>query len=103
MKDWTDEKMISAITSALKQFEHAVPSKETKEFFSIVSSQIGDIKSTLGDIKYIRRDLDDIKERLDTKFVTKDEFRPVKNIVYGMVTIILTAVIGAIVALVIRL
>ena len=38
---------------------------------------------------------------LDT-YVTKIEFSPVKKIVYGLITIILIAVVGAIVSLVIK-
>lgn len=60
-----------------------------------------DDNSIKTEIKYIRRDLDDIKERLDGKYVTKDEFAPVKSLVYGQVGLILTAVISAFIALVV--
>lgn len=53
-------------------------------------------------IKYIQRDIALINDKLDDKYVTKDEFRPVRNVVYGMVGIILTAVILALVYLVIH-
>jgi hypothetical protein len=53
-------------------------------------------------IKYIQRDIAEIKEKLDDKYVTKDEFLPVKNIVYGMVAIILIAVLGGLIALIIN-
>lgn len=54
------------------------------------------------DIKYIRRDLDKIIEKLDRNYVTKAEFAPVQKIVYGMVALILTGVVVALLALVIR-
>ncbi len=40
-------------------------------------------------IKYLRRDVDNC--------VTRDEFTPVKTLVYGMVTIIMTSLIGGII------
>lgn len=53
-------------------------------------------------IKYIQRDIAEIKEKLADKYVTKDEFDPVKRLVYGLVGLILVAVIGALLAFVIR-
>lgn len=52
-------------------------------------------------LKYIQRDIAEINKKLDDKYVTKDQFDPVKNIVYGLVAIILIAVAGALVALVV--
>jgi len=54
------------------------------------------------DIKYIRRDLDKIIDKLDKNYVTKAEFAPVQKIVYGLVTLILTSVVIALLALVVR-
>ena len=53
-------------------------------------------------LDYIQRDVADIKKRLDDNYVTTQEFEPVKKIVYGLVALILVAVVGAIVALVIQ-
>lgn len=53
-------------------------------------------------LEYIKRDVADIKTRLDAQYVTVQEFEPVKKIVYGMVGLILVAVVGAIIALVIK-
>jgi hypothetical protein len=53
-------------------------------------------------IDYMQRDVAEIKSKLDAEYVTQDQFEPVKKLVYGMVSIILVAVMGAIVALVIR-
>lgn len=44
----------------------------------------------------------EIKEKLDKNYVTQDEFRPVRSIVYGLVGLILTAFAGGIVAMVMR-
>jgi ABC-type phosphate transport system permease subunit len=57
------------------------------------------------DIKYIRRDLDEIKDLMKEQretYVTKDEFRPVKTLVYGVVSLILVGVMSALIALVIK-
>lgn len=53
-------------------------------------------------IEYIARDVADIKLKLEDQYVTMDQFEPVKKIVYGMVSVILLAVIGAVVALVVK-
>jgi hypothetical protein len=52
-------------------------------------------------IKYIQRDIAKINEKLDDTYVTKDQFEPVRNIVYGLVALILIGVVGALLALVI--
>jgi hypothetical protein len=44
---------------------------------------------------------DNLIELLERKFVTKDQFKPVKAIVYGAVGIILTTVFIALLALVV--
>lgn len=52
------------------------------------------------DIGYIKRDVGEIKEKLDRDYVSKDEFSPVRNIVYGLVGILGIATLGAILRLV---
>lgn len=54
------------------------------------------------DIVYIKKSVDDLALKVDHNYITKDEFQPVKQLVYGLVGLILTAVIGAIMALVLR-
>lgn len=54
------------------------------------------------DLDYIKRDIADIKATIRTDYVTREEFSPIKSIVYGLVGIIMTAVVGALVALVIK-
>ena len=54
------------------------------------------------DLDYIKRDIAEIKATIRADYVTREEFSPIKNIVYGLVGIILTSVIGALVALVIQ-
>ena len=56
------------------------------------------------DIAYIKRDISDIKstlKELSFEYVTKDEFAPVKNLVFGLVSLILVAVFSALVGMVI--
>jgi thiosulfate reductase cytochrome b subunit len=57
------------------------------------------------DISQIRGDLAEIKEdikQLKGEFVTRNEFMPIKQIVYGAVALILVAVIGGLLNLVLR-
>ena len=51
------------------------------------------------DIKNIKDDVSEIKDKLDNQYVTKTEFEPVKKVVYGIVGLILTAVIAALIGL----
>lgn len=53
------------------------------------------------DIEYIKKEVGDIKSMLDRKYVTSDQFAPVRMIAYGMVALILVAVVGALMTLII--
>lgn len=53
------------------------------------------------DVTYIKKDVIEIKEMLKSSYVTKEAFAPVKMIAYGMTSIVLVGVAGAIVSLVI--
>lgn len=68
------------------------------EKFSIESN----LAVLLEKVERIEIDIAEIKETIKKDYVSQGEFRPVKNIVYGLVGIILTAVIGAIISLVVR-
>lgn len=52
-------------------------------------------------VSTIKDDVKEIKDKLEKDYITKEEFDPVKKIVYGLVSLILIAVVGALVALVI--
>ena len=51
-------------------------------------------------IGIIQTDVSHIKDVMDN-LVTKDQFNPVRNVVYGMVVLILVAVMGGLMALVV--
>lgn len=56
------------------------------------------------DIDHIKLDIAEIKDgfkEMRACYLTKTEFEPVKKVVYGLVTIILIAVVGAVLALVV--
>ncbi len=54
------------------------------------------------DVKYIKDKLDEIFDRLDNKYVSKDELAPIKALVYGFAGIVFASVIGSLVYLVIK-
>lgn len=54
------------------------------------------------DIQYIRRDVEEIKTKLDKEYVTQDQFDPIKKIVYGMVSVMLTTVVVGLLTLVLN-
>jgi ABC-type phosphate transport system permease subunit len=54
------------------------------------------------DLSYIKEKMNAIDNKVSSGYVTKEEFDPIKKIVYGVVSLILVAVIGALVALVVN-
>ena len=68
---------------------------------SVLCTDIALIKQDLG---YIKKSVEDIDKKLEGEYPTKSEFdikfTPIKNIVYGMVTLILTSFIVALIGLV---
>jgi hypothetical protein len=54
------------------------------------------------DINYIKDKLNSVDQKVSTHYITREEFEPIKKIVYGLVGLILVAVVGAVVSLVVR-
>ena len=54
------------------------------------------------DVEFIKINVSEMKEKMEKDYVTQDEFKPVKNIVYGVVGLLLTSVVGALIALVLK-
>jgi len=53
------------------------------------------------DICYIKEAIRQIQIKLDANYVTKTEYEPVKRLVYGLVALILTSVVVALVSLIV--
>lgn len=51
--------------------------------------------------RHIDASLQEVRQMIDKKYVTQNEFKPIKLIVYGIVSICMGAVLTAIVALVV--
>lgn len=62
-------------------------------------TDIAVIKSQLADIK---DDVRDIKDKLERDYITRQEFEPYKRIIQGLVALVLTAVVGAMMTVVIK-
>lgn len=54
------------------------------------------------DLGYVRKAVDVLNEKIDHNYVTKAEFEPIRKLVYGLVGLILIAVVGAVMTLVLR-
>lgn len=54
------------------------------------------------DLTYIKKQLEAVDAKVSGSYVSKEEFEPIKKIVYGLVSLILVAVVGAVLALVIK-
>ncbi len=52
--------------------------------------------------QHMTADVIDIKQAMERHYVTRDEFRPVRQIVYGAVGVCLVSLLGALVTLVVR-
>lgn len=59
---------------------------------AVVSTELG----------YIKAQLDKLSQVVGDGYVTKAEFEPIKKVVYGMVALMLTSVVGGLLALIIR-
>ena len=59
-------------------------------------------ETTRVDLEYIKKDLQEIKDRLDSKFVTAEAFDPIRRLVYGQVALMLGAIMLGLLTLVLR-
>lgn len=53
-------------------------------------------------VNYIEVEVKDIRAKLEKEYVTQDQFEPIRKVVYGLVSITLLSVVGAVIALVLR-
>ena len=53
-------------------------------------------------LEYIKQDIKEIKEKLDNKYVTKEEFSTVRTIAYSLVSVVCLSALGAVMALIFR-
>lgn len=69
----------------------------------MTNSERDDIKLAViqNDMTYLKEKVNSIDNKISEGYVSKEEFEPIKKIVYGVVSLILVAVVGAIVALVV--
>lgn len=69
----------------------------------MTSQDRDDIKLAViqNDLTYIKEKLNAVDNKVSSHYVSKEEFEPIKKIVYGLVSLILVAVVGALVALVV--
>lgn len=69
-----------------------------------MSSQSDETKFALiqQDLGYVRKQLDTIDSKVSNHYVSKEEFDPIKKIVYGLTGLILVAVVGALLSLVVK-
>lgn len=51
------------------------------------------------DVKYIQKDVAEINRKLELSYVTREELDPIKKIVYGLVSLVLVAVVGALLSI----
>ena len=66
---------------------------------AVVSNKVDNIQS---DLTFIKSDIKDIKSSMEADYVSRTEFAPIQKIVYGMISLILVAVFGALIALVVK-
>lgn len=75
-----------------------ITENNTKEINSLTTN----VAVILSEMTSVKNDVREIKDRLEKDYVSQDQFTPVKNIAYGLVSTILLAVIGALVELVLK-
>ena len=78
-----------------------------QELAGIKASKIGEgnvlVELTVikKDIEFIKCKIEELEKKIDNQYVTRMEFEPIKKIVYGIVTLVLTAVVVALIGLVV--
>ena len=82
--------------------EHVKPSEDTISMIDDVKKEINDLKISFGKVETniftILSGIDEIKNG----YVRREEFTPVKSLVYGLVGVILTGCGAAILALILK-
>jgi len=91
------ESIVEATTDSTEQI--AKVASAAVESIRIYTSAITVVHN---DITNIKEDVKEIKDTIKNDFITETEFDPVKKVVYGLVAIILVAVVGALVALILK-
>lgn len=66
------------------------------------NTHLSDSSQVLIHIEYLRKEVGEIRNDIDNKFVTSDEFMPVRMIAYGVVALVGTGIIGALITLIVR-
>lgn len=69
-----------------------MPKDSVNTKLAVIENRLGNIEEKVGHID----------SQIGNNYITKAEFEPVKKLVYGLVSLILVAVVGAIMALVIK-
>lgn len=72
---------------------------EPSELLREMKTNVTIMKSDVG---YIQKDVLQIKKELGNKYVTHTEMKPIKDIVYGMIGLILVAVVGAVMTIILK-
>ena len=75
-----------------------ITNNNTKEINGLTTN----VAVILNKVEYIENEVKEIKDKLESNYVTMSEFKPIKAIVYGMVAIVLTTVFGALIMLVVK-
>ena len=91
---------IAAIVAADLASSTAAAASSLAASTAVAAQSLAD--ATRVDLDYIKRDLQDIKDRLDSKFVSLDVFDPIRRLVYGLVALVMMSVVGALLTLVLR-
>lgn len=74
----------------------------TKEVGDFMRDSETDGVGIAKDIEQIQKDITEIKLLITQNYVRREEFNPIQRIVYGIVTVVLTGVVGALLALILK-
>ena len=73
-----------------------------KDDMTNMQKDVDEIKLIQKDIGYMKESMRRIEDKLKDEFVVRQEFEPIKKIVYGLVSLILLGVGGAVMGLIIK-
>jgi hypothetical protein len=69
------------------------------EKLNVLSEQLAVL---VNEVKNVKENVEAVKQLIERKYVTQLEFLPIRNLVYGLIGLILTAVVGGLLSLVVK-
>jgi len=95
MEEKTTQERVSILEYSMKNTENKLSDIE-KKIDNIMNNHLQHIQTSISEMG------DNVVKKMEECFVSKDRFKPVEKIVYGLVGLVLISVFGAMIALILK-